>query len=195
MTAPVPPLPNLAEIREQHERAHQKHAAAIAGLTQATHAFDADGSDRSFAALSTAREIERQAGDYLARAQRVLDVAKQADGTARLAALESERRQLELEQRSDPVGDAIDDQLVAAATALADHLVARLQHNLARAARRTRLAALRAELGEPLVLHHEPVTPSWAPIGERLRALTAGLPSSDARVQYLYALSTGQVPT
>lgn len=174
----------VTESRAQHEITKRAVEAALAK-------FDEAPDDDTILALRRAREQEAVAGEVASRAERVLASAlerekNEADAEARseLARLEKEvdgARRLRAAQLAEAEAKAF--------IAVSDARFERLKHNLGTSDARSRIDALKRQLGAAVgspTSYVWDVQPGAHPVKELLRAAAARLPEDDVRRQWLH---------
>jgi hypothetical protein len=182
-----PPTAPPPDLEAQLTAARAACESATAAVASAQAAFDADGGTDTLAALTSARDAERACAEHVARAQRLLDAAREREAAAARVELEQQVSELErqLDERASN-GDApllqreIDAWLAVVAAREARH-----EHLIDLQRRRTEIGRLRAALGEPLPMERfsqiTDTEPSRVPVAQALAYRAAELEGGYAR--------------
>jgi hypothetical protein len=187
------------ELAAQLTTALAAHRDALAALDAARDAFDLDATPDTEHAMLAARDAERLAAEYLARAERLLGHAREREAqqererlVARKAELEASLAHAVLTEEREPTLRAEVDALLAAAAAHAQRREVEMQISR----RRSELLSVQIKLGEvnesQIPLSSITSTePDRLALVAALDAQVSGLPSSDPRLAYMNQLVDG----
>ncbi|MGC4088331.1 MAG: hypothetical protein QM756_10610 [Polyangiaceae bacterium] len=193
-TTTTTPATSLDGLREQLNQRKAAHADAQRAVTSAQLVFDTAGDDDSMRALRRARDAAQDASDHVARLERLVAAAESDAAAAERARLEQELAAIKSELATDPIGLRLEAAAVDALAAVADKLLAIREHRVARSQKQRKATSIALALGapDPYQFAAIDIDPPLARIAEQVRERTTGLPSSDPKCRYLWALSTIQ---
>jgi hypothetical protein len=122
-TAPV------EDQRDQLARLKEAHAAAQRAVQEAQEAFDLEGTPATQKALAKAQEAEREAADYLGRAQRNLQAAEAVRAAAERETKEQQAKELRAQLADNRVAAQLIEAESKAWLGVVRAQLARLEHH------------------------------------------------------------------